>query len=56
MPILAPVLTSGLAALGSSIVGGGMLAGIMFVAAAPIAGGLAGYGIFRLYKYLARQE
>ena len=33
--------------------GGGMLAGIMVVAAAPIAGAAAGYGVFKLYKYLA---
>lgn len=41
-----------LAAVGG-VVGGGMLAGIITVAAAPIAGGVAAYGLYRLYKKLA---
>lgn len=42
-------ITSGLAAVGS-IVGGGMAAGIGVVAAAPIACGALGYGLYRWLK------
>ena len=48
----AAALTSGLATVGS-VVGGGMLAGICTVAAAPLVFGAAGYGVYRLYKNLA---
>jgi hypothetical protein len=41
-----PALTSGLAAVGG-VLGGGMLAGITVVAAAPVVGGVIGYGIYR---------
>jgi hypothetical protein len=51
----AAALTSGLATVGT-IIGGGMFAGIAVVAAAPIAGAVAGYGIFRLYKKLASKR
>ena len=40
----AAAITSGLAAVGS-IVGGGMIAEIGVVAAAPIAGAVAGFGV-----------
>ncbi|WP_084184691.1 hypothetical protein [Desulfonatronum thiodismutans] len=45
----AVAITSGLSAVGS-VVGGGMLAGLVTVAAAPIAGGAAAYGLYRLFK------
>jgi hypothetical protein len=45
----AAALTSGLAAVGS-VVGGGMGAGILVVAAAPLAGALACLGCYRLFK------
>jgi hypothetical protein len=48
----AAALTTGLAAVGS-VVGGGMLAGIVIVAATPIAGGLAFFGLYKLFKKLA---
>ena len=48
----AAALTSGLAAVGT-VIGGGMFAGIVVVAAAPIAAGAAGFGIYKLYKKLA---
>jgi len=51
----AAALTSGLAAVGSAI-GGGMLAGIGMVAAAPIAFGAAGFGVYKLYKKLASKN
>lgn len=51
----AAVLTSGLAAVGS-VIGGGMLAGMCVVCAAPIAGGAACYGIYKLYKKLASRQ
>jgi hypothetical protein len=33
-----------------------MFAGILVVAAAPLAGAAAGYGIFRLYKWWASKK
>ena len=42
-------ITSGLAAVGS-IVGGGMAAGVGVVAAAPLACGALGYGLYRWLK------
>jgi len=48
----AAAMTSGLAAVGT-VIGGGMAAGIMVVAAAPVAVGAAGFGIYKLYKKLA---
>ncbi|MGB4497668.1 MAG: hypothetical protein WBI40_03125 [Methylococcaceae bacterium] len=42
-------VTSGLAAIGS-IVGGGMTAGLVVTAAAPIAGGVAAYGLYKWLK------
>ena len=48
----AAALTSGLAAVGT-VVGGGMFAGILVVAAAPVVLGAAGFGIYKLYKKLA---
>ena len=47
----AAALTSGLATVGS-VVGGGMLAGIGVVAAAPIAGSAACFGIYKAFKKL----
>lgn len=44
-------ITSGLAAIGS-IVGGGMVAGIISVAAIPIAAGALGYGLIKGIKSL----
>ncbi len=41
--------TSGLATVGG-VIGGGMGAGICVVAAAPILGGLAGAGLYRLWR------
>src|SRR5207249_3070539 len=49
----AAALTSGLAGVGA-VVTGGMLAGLAVIAAAPIAGGAAGLGVYRLYKALAQ--
>lgn len=51
----AALMTSGLAAVGS-VVGGGMFAGIVVVAAAPVAFGAAGYGVYRLYKNMASPQ
>ena len=51
----AAALTSGLACVGAAV-GGGMFAGLCTVAVAPIAGGAVGYGVYRLYKYLARKK
>lgn len=48
----AAALTSGLATVGS-LIGGGMFAGICVVAAAPVAFGAAGFGVYKLYKKLA---
>jgi len=48
----AAAMTSGLAAVGT-FVGGGMFAGILVVAAAPVVLGAAGFGIYKLYKKLA---
>jgi hypothetical protein len=45
----AAALTSGLAALGS-LVGGGMVVGIIGLAATPVAGGAVGYFIYRICK------
>jgi len=45
----AAAMTSGLAAVGT-VVGGGMAAGIVVVAAAPVAFGVAGFGAYKLYK------
>lgn len=42
-------ITSGLAAVGS-VVGGGMAAGLLITAAAPIAIGAAGYGLYKWLK------
>ena len=42
-------ITSGLAAIGS-IVGGGMGAGLIVTAAAPVAVGAAAYGLYRWIK------
>lgn len=42
-------VTSGLAAVGS-IVGGGMTAGLVVTAAAPIAGSVAAYGLYKWLK------
>lgn len=42
-------ITSGLATLGT-IVGGGMGAGVIITAAAPIAVGAAAYGLYKWYK------
>lgn len=44
-----PCIVHSLAVLGS-LIGGGMLAGIVLAAGAPIAGGAAGYGLYRAYK------
>ncbi len=51
----AAMMTSGLATVGS-IVGGGMFAGICVLTVAPIVGGAAGYGCYRLFKRLATPE
>ena len=51
----AALMTSGLAAVGS-VVGGGMFAGIVVVAAAPVAFGAVGYGVYRLYKNMASPQ
>ena len=48
----AAAMTSGLAAVGT-VIGGGMAAGIIVVAAAPVAAGVAGFGIYKFYKKLA---
>ena len=48
----AAALTSGLAAVGT-VIGGGMFAGIILVAAAPLAFGAVGFGIYKLYKKMA---
>jgi len=45
----AAALASGLSTVGS-VVGGGMMAGIGVVCAAPILGGVAFYGIYKLGK------
>ncbi|MCE5262577.1 MAG: hypothetical protein LLG97_03465 [Deltaproteobacteria bacterium] len=45
----AAALSSGLSVVGS-LVGGGMLAGIGVVCIAPILGGVAFYGIYRLWQ------
>ena len=42
-------ITSGLAAVGS-VVGGGMLSGLVITAAAPLAVGAAGYGFYKWLK------
>ena len=42
-------LTSGLAAVGS-IIGGGMVAGIVVTTIAPLATGALGYGLYKLFK------
>ena len=42
-------ITSGLAAVGS-VVGGGMAAGLVITAAAPLAIGAAGYGLYKWLK------
>ena len=47
----AAALTSGLAA-----VGGSMLAGLLVVAAAPVVGGLIGYGIYKACKQEPKKE
>lgn len=49
----AAALTSGLAAVGSAI-GGGMLAGVVVVTAAPTAGAGLAYGCYKIYKRMAR--
>lgn len=51
----AAAMTSGLATVGS-VVGGGMAAGILAVAAAPVAFGAAAYGGYRLYKRMAQPK
>ncbi|MCE4282757.1 hypothetical protein LYZ77_18560 [Xanthomonas hortorum pv. vitians] len=48
----AAALTSGLATLGA-IVGGGMTAGLVVVAAAPVVGGATMFGVYKLYKHMA---
>ena len=48
-------MTSGLAAVGG-IVGGGMAAGIIVLAADPLAGCALGYLGFRLYKKMASSQ
>ncbi|WP_419470439.1 hypothetical protein [Candidatus Kuenenia sp.] len=48
-------ITSGLAAVGT-VVGGGMAAGLAVVAAAPIAAAGAGYGVYKLVKWLRRKR
>ena len=45
-------LTSGLATVGVFL-GGGMVAGIVTIAAAPIVGGVAAFGLFNLFKKLS---
>lgn len=42
-------ITSGLAAVGS-VVGGGMAMGLIITAAAPVAAGALGYGIYKWWK------
>jgi hypothetical protein len=42
-------ITSGLAAIGG-VVGGGMLTGLAITAAAPVALGAAGYGLYKWLK------
>ena len=42
-------ITSGLAAVGS-VVGGGMLSGLVITAAGPLAIGAAGYGLYKWLK------
>lgn len=42
-------ITSGLAAVGS-VVGGGMAAGLLVTAAAPVAVGAIAYGVYKLVK------
>lgn len=51
----AAAVTSGLAAVGS-VIGGGMLAGIGVVAAAPIAGGAAMFCVYKLYQRMASKK
>jgi len=51
----AAMMTSGLATVGS-IIGGGMFAGMCVLTVAPIVGGAAGYGCYRLFKKLATPE
>ncbi|HGM7298748.1 TPA: hypothetical protein ACKP7S_000492 [Stenotrophomonas maltophilia] len=51
----AAAVTSGLATVGS-VVGGGMLAGLGVVAAAPIAGGAAMFGVYKLYQRMASKK
>ena len=48
-------VTSGLAAIGA-VVGGGMAAGIVVVAAIPIAAAGVGYGIIRAVKYFVSEK
>ncbi|MHB9149121.1 MAG: hypothetical protein ACYC33_03390 [Thermoleophilia bacterium] len=47
-------ISTGLAALGG-IVGGGMVAGVLVVAAIPLAGGALGYGVIKGVKYLVSE-
>ena len=47
-------IASGLSTLGA-IIGGGMVAGVVVVAALPIAAGATGYGIIKGVKYLANE-
>ena len=42
-------ITSGLASIGT-LLGGSMTAGLVVVAAAPIATGLIGYQVYKIYK------
>lgn len=42
-------ITSGLAAVGG-VIGGGMLSGLVITAAAPLAVGAAGYGLYKWLK------
>jgi len=51
----AAAVTSGLATVWS-VVGGGMLAGLGVVAAAPIAGGAAMFGVYKLYQRMASKK
>ena len=48
-------ITSGLAAIGAAV-GGGMAAGVVVLAAVPIAVGAAGYGIIKGVKYFFSQQ
>lgn len=47
-------IASGLSTFGA-IIGGGMVAGVVVVAALPIAAGATGYGIIKGVKYLANE-